>query len=78
MGLTSAKHIRLCTKFVIEETAEKFRGNNFITVMVDSGTDEGVIEEVQPKSGTSADVLDANSVAMSSSTEWGAVCGGRS
>ena len=30
-----------------------------------------------PKSGTSADVLDANSVAMSSSTEW-EVCGGRS
>ena len=46
MGLTSAKHMRHCTKFVIEETAEKFRGNNFITVMVDSGTDEGVIEEV--------------------------------
>lgn len=38
--------MRLCTKFVIEETVEKFRGNNFITVMVDSGTDEGVIEEV--------------------------------
>ena len=32
----------------------------------------------KPKSGTSADVLDANSVAMSSSMEWGAVCGGRS
>lgn len=43
--------MRLCTKFqpnirnVIEETAEKFRGN-IITVMVDSGTDKGVIEEV--------------------------------
>lgn len=52
MRLTSAKHMRLCTKFqpnirdVIAGTAEKFKGNNFITVMVDSGNDEGAIEEV--------------------------------
>ena len=44
--------MRLCTKFqpnirdVIAGTAEKFKGNNFITVMVDSGNDEGAIEEV--------------------------------
>ena len=32
----------------------------------------------KPQSGTSAAVLDTNSVAMLSSTEWGAVSGGRS
>lgn len=29
-----------------DEIAEKLRGNNFLSVMADGGTDQGVMEEV--------------------------------
>ena len=76
-----------CTEFLSnksevmkDEIAENLRGNNFLSAMADGGTDQGVnwsgyLATQEPNSGSSVDVLDAISFAISNSTwmedsEW--------